>query len=39
MYSIRMQNAKSSETMTMHLYVQVGSLRFHDSLKIPIMLL
>ena len=33
MYSIRMQNAAIIRNHAMHLYVQVGSLRFHDSFK------
>ena len=33
MYSIRMQNAAIIRDHAMHLYVQVGSLRFHDSFK------
>jgi hypothetical protein len=33
LYSIRMQNAARIREYTMHLYVQVGSLRFHESYK------
>ena len=33
MYSIRMQNAAIIRDYAMHLYLQVGSLRFHDSFK------
>ena len=33
MYSIRMKNAAIIRDHAMHLYVQVGSLRFHDSFK------
>ena len=33
MYSIRMQNAAIIRDHAMHLYVQVGSLLFHDSFK------
>ena len=33
LYSIRMQNAALIREHAMHLYVQVGSLRFHDSYK------
>ena len=33
MYSIRMQNAAIIRDHAMHLYVQVGSLRFYDSFK------
>jgi hypothetical protein len=33
LYSIRMQNAAIIRDHAMHLYVQVGSLRFHDEYK------
>ncbi|MBP2284792.1 hypothetical protein H4V97_003110 [Flavobacterium sp. CG_23.5] len=33
LYSIRMQNAALIREHAMHLYVQVGSLRFHESYK------
>ena len=33
LYSIRMQNAAVIRDHAMHLYVQVGSLRFHKSFK------
>lgn len=33
LYSIRMQNAAIIREYAMHLYVQVGSLRFHKSYK------
>ncbi|SEB03421.1 hypothetical protein SAMN05443667_11626 [Flavobacterium gillisiae] len=33
LYSIRMQNAAIIRDHAMHLYVQVGSLRFHESYK------
>ncbi|MCZ8332242.1 MAG: hypothetical protein O9282_13100 [Flavobacterium sp.] len=33
LYSIRMQNAAIIRDHAMHLYVQVGSLRFHKSFK------
>lgn len=33
LYSIRMQNAAIIRDYAMHLYVQVGSLRFEDSFK------
>jgi len=33
LYSIRMQNASLIREHAMHLYVQVGSLRFHKSYK------
>jgi hypothetical protein len=33
MYSIRMQNAATIREHAMHLYVQVGSLRFHKEYK------
>lgn len=33
MYSIRMQNVAIIRDYAMHLYLQVGSLRFHDSFK------
>lgn len=33
LYSIRMQNAAIIREHAMHLYVQVGSLRFHESYK------
>lgn len=32
-YTIRMQNAAIIRDYAMHLYVQVGSLRFHDNFK------
>ena len=33
LYSIRMQNAAIIREHAMHLYVQVGALRFHDAYK------
>ena len=33
LYSIRMQNAAIIKDHAMHLYVHVGSLRFHESYK------
>ena len=33
LYSIRMQNAAIIREHVMHLYVQVGDLRFHDAYK------
>ena len=33
LYSIRMQNAAIIRDHAMHLYVQIGSLRFHDTFK------
>ena len=33
LYSIRMQNASIIREHAMHLYVQVGSLRFHENYK------
>ena len=32
-YTIRMQNAAIIRDYAMHLYVQVGSLRYHESFK------
>ncbi len=33
LYSIRMQNAAIIRSHAMHLYTQIGSLRFHESFK------